>query len=62
MSKQIGISVDTHSGKILIEFDRKGTQLEMTAQQAANFAEAIVMKTMKLGQTDSGIILDPLLN
>lgn len=66
MGKQVGISVDFQGGKVIVEFDRKLKHVELTPQQAGEFARAIIDKAMNASgvpyTTDSGIIIPSVLN
>jgi len=63
MNKPLGISVDTNDGRVLVAFDREVQVMELSVEQAVNFAQAIVQKAISLdnksgfSSTSAGIAL-----
>ena len=59
MSKQVGISVDTSDGKVLISYQEPMQWLEFSPQQAVDYAEAILQKAIYLADNHQSPIIIP---
>ena len=59
MSNEVGISIDTSDGKVLISYQKPMQWLEFSPQQAVDYAEAILNKAIYLADSHQSPIIMP---
>ncbi len=62
MGKQVGISVDTANGNVVISYQEKVGWLEFSPHQAVEYAEAILNKAIYLAEKKQSPIIIPRVN